>query len=228
MKCITILTLTLLLSITSCKKSPKQAETYVLTPAALTANSWRIESVKNNVDPQNPGSSPWVKTNFERKDTVVNLYCVQDTHTNKSYISVSPCFYQIGGGAIVQVGSNDCATTVYYRDSTWSQLTRNDFRFNRGGNFVWVEQYNRSKFVNTYGKYCSPLVIVPEGIVRIESKGIWSFDEHTKTIKIDYGLEFSRLDGQTYNYFQVVSYNGNELILRFHSRTATDYRLVKQ
>jgi hypothetical protein len=228
MKSIIPCTLLLVFAALACKKNEKPAQTHTLTPSVLTANNWRIVSVKNNVNPHNPDASAWVNTNFARKDTVINLYCVSESYTTQSYISISPCSYQLGGGTTVQVAALDCAPNVYYRDSTWSQLTRYDFSFKRGGTFLWVEEYNRSKFVNVFGKSCNPLTIVPPGVLKVEHVGTWSFDESTKTIKVDYGLNFSPLDGQTYNYFHTISYNGNEIVLRFQSRTATDYKLVKQ
>jgi hypothetical protein len=213
---LTIITLCLL----ACTKEqdPKVTE-------EILASAWRVEATRYAGDTLNPNA--WHPVDYAKVTTSYDLYCVNDSRVNKSFLSKINCAYDETATSSVGVFSYDCARTVFTRDTVWQQLMINDIRFSADHTFEWNEKTHYSKHINLVAQPCSSIVYAPESDFASDVTGKWSLDEVNAIITVDYSPGYSRLDGKQINKFRVNSFTGDVLTMRLLEPYGEEIRLKK-
>jgi hypothetical protein len=192
---------------------------------ASLVGTWRMESFRYGQDSTN--ANAWHLVDYNRTTTVVDLYCVNDSRINRSFISKINCAYDETATSSIGVVSSDCARSVFLKDTIWSEQTKYDLIFSSNGQFNWLEEYQYSKHINTVSQPCNTIRYNPETTQKLEASGKWSLDRAGHTLSIDYSPDFSRMGiGQTDN-FRITGFSGSLITLKLVGGSGDELRLKK-
>lgn len=174
--------------------------------------AWQVQAFRYGADSTN--ANGWQTINYNKITTVFDLYCVYDSRVQQSFLSRLNCAYDETPTSSIGVDPSGCGRTVYARDTTWMQQTKNEISFLSNQQFSWIETLNLSKHINTVRQPCSNITYVPESEDKSEVTGQWTFDQAAGVVTVDYTPGFSRLDGQAKNQFKITALSDNSIIIK--------------
>ncbi|MDP9230015.1 MAG: hypothetical protein M3O67_05005 [Bacteroidota bacterium] len=219
------LLLSLLFLLFACTKNTqeKNEPNEPVTEALLSA-TWHLDATRSETDPVNP--NVWQVVNYNKETSSFDIFCVYDAPHSQSFLSANNCSYN-NGYSVITVVPGDCATSASKRDTTWHQIMESNFTFSADHNFNSHQLMHFSKNLDLINKDCSSTAYIAERDIVYEANALWSLDEASATISVDYGSDVSSIDGQPINQFKISGFAGSTITIK-QIPVGAEYRLIKQ